>query len=105
MKSFQKHFNTGILLIGALGLHAWALAPSDQECRLMKERISGSGQVNAICSNIYQVCSAESVKKADPKDAQNQCLKNLGDCQMAGQLSGDDLQRVVDQYQALCGDR
>jgi hypothetical protein len=43
-----------------------------------------------------------SVNKSDTKEAQNQCLKNVGDCQMAGQLSGDDLRRVVDQYEQVC---
>jgi hypothetical protein len=77
-------------------------AQTSKECELMKERISGTGNVNAVCSRIFQECKSESVKKSDPKEAQNQCLKNLGDCQMAGQLSGDDLQRVVDQYESVC---
>jgi len=26
----------------------------------------------------------------------------VGDCQMAGRLSGADLQRVIDQYESVC---
>lgn len=95
-----------LIMIFALVLAPpYVLAQSSKECSLMKERISGTGNVNAVCSSLFQECMSESIKKPDPKEAQNQCLKNVGDCQMAGQLSGDDLQRVVDQYQTLCHDQ
>lgn len=81
---------------------AWMLAQTSKECALMRERIAGTGNVNAVCSSLFQECMSASVKKSDTKEAQNQCLKNVGDCQMAGQLSGDDLQRVVDQYERIC---
>jgi hypothetical protein len=77
-------------------------AQNSKQCELMQQRISGTGNVNAVCSMIFQECAAESAQKRDSKEAQNQCLKNLGDCQMAGQLSGDDLQRVVADYEKVC---
>jgi hypothetical protein len=82
--------------------HTFLQAQTSKECVLMKERISGTGNVNAVCSSLFQECMSASVKKSDTKEAQNQCLKNVGDCQMAGQLSGDDLRRVVDQYERVC---
>jgi len=90
-----------LLWIGLL-LHTALFAQTSKECELMQQRISGMGNINAVCSALYQECSAESAKKTDPKDAQNQCLKNVGDCQMAGQLSGDDLQRAIAQYKTVC---
>ena len=82
--------------------HTFLQAQTSKECVLMKERISGMGNVNAVCSSLFQECMSASIKKSDTKEAQNQCLKNVGDCQMAGQLSGDDLRRVVDQYEQVC---
>jgi len=91
-----------ILVWTALIFHTALFAQTSKECELMQQRISGTGNVNTVCSALYQECANESVKKPDPKEAQNQCLKGLGDCQMAGQLSGDDLQRVIDQYKTTC---
>jgi hypothetical protein len=82
--------------------HIPSNAQSQQACDLMAQRIAGNGNVNAICSNLYQVCTSEASKKSEPKEEHNQCLKNLGDCQMAGQLSGEDLQRVVAEYERAC---
>jgi hypothetical protein len=90
-----------LLWIGVL-FHTALFAQTSKECELMQQRISGMGNINAVCSALYQECSAESAKKTDPKDAQNQCLKNVGDCQMAGQLSGEDLQRAIAQYKTVC---
>jgi hypothetical protein len=90
-----------ILWVGLL-FHTALFAQTSKECELIQQRIAGTGNVNNVCSALYQECATVSVKKADPKEAQNQCLKSLGDCQMAGQLSGDDLQRVVDQYKTVC---
>jgi hypothetical protein len=91
-----------ILLWMGLLFHTALFAQTSKECELMQQRISGTGQVNTVCSALYQECSKESVKKTDPKEAQNQCSKNLGSCQMAGQLSGEDLQLVVDEYKKAC---
>ena len=91
-----------VLLWLGLLFHIALFAQTTKECELMQQRISGTGNVNTVCSAIYQECSTESAKKTEPKEAQNQCLKSLGDCQMAGQLSGADLQRVIDQYKKIC---
>ena len=86
----------------ALFLHTSLFAQSDKECDLIKQRISGTDNINAVCSALYQECSVMAAKTPDPKETQNQCLKNVGDCQMAGQLSGEDLQRVVNEYKSKC---
>jgi hypothetical protein len=91
-----------ILLCIGLLFHTALFAQTSKECELMQQRISGTGNVNTVCSALYQECSTESSQKTDEKEAQNQCLKNFGDCQMAGQLSGEDLQRVIDQYKTVC---
>ena len=82
--------------------HATLKAQSKEECELIAQRIAGTGNVNSICRSVYKVCTLEADKKNEPKEAHNQCLKNLGDCQMAGQLSGEDLKRVIDQYEIAC---
>ena len=91
-----------ILVWMGLVFHTAVVAQTSKECELMQQRIAGTENVNTVCSALYQECATGSVKKPDPKQAQNQCLKGLGDCQMAGQLSGDDLQRVIDQYKTVC---
>ena len=91
-----------IYVLTVLLFHTALFAQTSKECELMQQRISGTGNVNTVCSALYQECAAGSVKKTDSKEAQNQCLKGLGDCQMAGQLSGEDLQRVIDQYKTVC---
>jgi hypothetical protein len=91
-----------ILLWVGLLFHTALFAQTSKECELMQQRISGKGNINNLCSAIYQECSTESVKKKDPKAAQNQCVKNLGSCQMAGQLSGEDLQLAIDEYKTVC---
>ena len=90
-----------LLWIGLL-FHTTLFAQSSKLCELMQQRISGTGHVNTLCSALYQECSKESVNKTDPKEAQNQCGKNLGSCQMAGQLDGEDLQLVIDEYNKVC---
>ena len=90
-----------LLCIGLL-FHTTLFAQTSKTCELMQQRISGTGHVNTVCSALYQECSKEAVKKTEPKEAQNQCGKNLGSCQMAGQLSGEDLQLVIDEYKTLC---
>ena len=90
-----------LLWVGLL-FHTALLAQTSKECELMQQRIAGTGNVNNICSALYQECAKESVKKTDPKEALNQCSKNLGSCQMAGQLSGEDLQLVIDEYKTAC---
>ncbi len=86
-----------LLWVGLL-FHTALLAQTSKECELMQQRIAGTSNVNNVCSALYQECSKEAVKKTDLKEAQNQCSKNLGSCQMAGQLSGEDLQLVIDEY-------
>jgi hypothetical protein len=90
-----------LLWVGLL-FHTALLAQTSKECELMQQRIAGTGNVNNICSALYQECAKELVKKTDPKEALNQCSKNLGSCQMAGQLSGEDLQLVIDEYKTAC---
>jgi hypothetical protein len=90
-----------LLWVGLL-FHTALLAQTSKECELMQQRIAGTGNVNNVCSALYQECAKESVKKSDPKEAQNQCSKNLGSCQMAGQLSGEDLRLVIDEYKTTC---
>jgi len=90
-----------LLWVGLL-FHTALLAQTSKECELMQQRIAGTGNVNNICSALYQECAKESVKKTDPKEALNQCSKILGSCQMAGQLSGEDLQLVIDEYKTAC---
>jgi hypothetical protein len=91
-----------ILLWVGLLFHTALFAQTSKECELMQQRIAGTGNVNNVCSALYQECAKESVKKTDPKEAQNQCSKNLGSCQMAGQLSGEDLRLVIDEYKTAC---
>ena len=91
-----------ILVWIGLIFHTALFAQTSKTCELMQQRISGTGHVNTVCSALYQECSKEAVKKADPKEAQTQCGKNLGSCQMAGQLDGEDLQLVIDEYKTLC---
>ncbi|NBS77786.1 MAG: hypothetical protein EBT28_10395 [Betaproteobacteria bacterium] len=91
-----------ILLWVGLLFHTALFAQTSKECELIQQRIAGTGNVNNVCSALYQECAKESVKKTDPKEAQNQCSKNLGSCQMAGQLSGEDLQLVIDEYKTAC---
>jgi len=90
-----------LLWVGLL-FHTALFAQNSKECELMQQRIAGTGNVNNVCSALYQECAKESVKKSDPKEAQTQCSKNLGSCQMAGQLSGEDLQLVIDEYKTAC---
>ena len=90
-----------LLWIGLL-FHTALFAQNSKECELMQQRIAGTGNVNNVCSALYQECAKESVKKTDPKEAQNQCSKNLGSCQMAGQLSGEDLRLVIDEHKTAC---
>ena len=90
------------LLWAGLLFHTTVFAQTSKTCELMQQRISGTGHVNTVCSALYQECSKEAVKKTDPKEAQNQSGKNLGSCQMAGQLSGEDLQLVIDEYKTGC---
>jgi hypothetical protein len=90
-----------LLWIGLL-FHTALFAQTSKECELMQQRIAGTGNVNNVCSALYQECAKESVKKTDPKEAQNQCSKNLGSCQMAGQVSGEDLRLVIDEYKTTC---
>jgi hypothetical protein len=90
-----------LLWVGLL-FHTALFAQNSKECELMQQRIAGTGNVNNVCSALYQECAKESVKKTDPKEAQNQCSKNLGSCQMAGQLSGEDLRLVIDEYKTTC---
>ena len=90
-----------LLWVGLL-FHTALFAQNSKECELMQQRIAGTGNVNNVCSALYQECTKESVKKSDPKEAQNQCSKNLGSCQMAGQLSGEDLRLVIDEYKTAC---
>jgi hypothetical protein len=90
-----------LLWVGLL-FHTALFAQNSKECELMQQRIAGTGNVNNVCSALYQECAKESVKKTDPKEAQNQCSKNLGSCQMAGQLSGEDLRLVIDEYKTAC---
>ena len=93
---FKTLFWIGLLF------HTTLFAQNSKVCELMQQRISGTGHVNTVCSALYQECSKEAVKKADPKEAQTQCGKNLGSCQMAGQLDGEDLQLVIDEYKTAC---
>lgn len=79
-------------------------AQSNKECELLKLRISGSEDVNKLCLKIYQECASVAQKKVESKALHDQCLKSLGDCQMAGQLSGEDLQRVENHYEKICKD-
>jgi hypothetical protein len=90
-----------IFLIAPL-FHVGTKAQTSKECELLQQRISGSGNVNTLCLNLYQECASQAAKKLDFRDAQNQCLRSLGDCQMAGQLSGEDLQRIKNYYEKSC---
>jgi hypothetical protein len=83
-------------------IHTTLHAQNSKECELMAQRINGKGNVNEICTKIFQECTSQAPHKNDVKEAHNQCLKNIGDCQMAGQLSGDDLNRVVEEYERVC---
>jgi len=83
-------------------IHPPMHAQISKSCELMAQRINGKGNVNEICAKIFQECTSQAPHKSDVKEAHNQCLKNIGDCQMAGQLSGDDLNRVVEQYEREC---
>jgi|GEM_PF-956290 hypothetical protein len=92
-----------IVLSGLLlTIHSVAGAQLSRECELIQERIAGTGNVNSTCSGLYRECVSKATKSSDAKELQNQCLKHLGDCQMAGRLSGADLQRVIDQYESVC---
>lgn len=85
-----------------LTIHTIAVAQLSRECELIRERIAGTGNVNSTCSGLYRECISKATESSDAKELQNQCLRHLGDCQMAGRLSGADLQRVIDQFESVC---
>jgi len=82
--------------------YAPSQAKTKKECELIQQRIDGVVNVNSVCAALYQECRLQSAKEVDPKQAHNQCLKDSGDCQMAGQLSGEDLNRVIRQFESAC---
>jgi hypothetical protein len=89
-------------LLIAVFLQAHAHAQSSKECELIQQRISGTGNINQLCRAIFEECTKKEPDKPSTKEKQDQCAGYFGDCQMAGQLSGDDLQRVKDQYKKSC---
>lgn len=80
-----------------------ASADQTKECKLIQRKLSGDGNINILCSSIYKECISDEFNRLDlVKIDKNQCLKELGDCQMAGQLSGEDLNRAIVKYKNKC---
>jgi hypothetical protein len=91
------------LLWAGLLFHTALFAQTSKTCELMQQRISGTGHVNTVCSApLSRMFKGSRQKKQTPRRPKTNAAKNLGSCQMAGQLDGEDLQLVIDEYKTAC---
>ena len=72
------------------------------QCELMQRRVSGKSTDAKLCLAIYQLCAESIARTLNEQVAQNQCSADLGECQMAGALSGESLQQAIELYKKKC---